>query len=84
MEGISAAATAVGHNVVTSNRVYGNFNWSTAQDFLTDFNLKNAIVADMDAADTCVIQCRVADMGSDTVDVGNSGGYHYWSVTLIA
>ena len=80
----SGTPTAMGSNIVTSNRTYGNFYWSASIDNGTTRTIKNTAVADMDAADTVTITTRVADMSSDVVDLENGNGYDYLTVTLIA
>ena len=83
VEGVTSNATAVGHNIITSNRTYGSFIYDSGADLEEYHNIKNAVVADMDAADTCLLQCRIADMSGDTADLGSGNGYHYWTVTLL-
>ena len=83
IENITSNATAVGHNIITSNRTYGSFEADMGGDLHEYYSIRNAVVADMDAADTAYLQCRVADMSGDTADLGSGSGYHYWSVTLL-
>ena len=84
IENLTTAATAVSAAIVTSNRTYGNFEYSPGSlDLHTYHTVHQSVVADMDAADTAYINCRVADMSSNTADVGSGNGYHWWTVTLI-
>ena len=84
IENVTSNASAVGHNIITSNRTYGSFNNDTQGDLKDYWTVSNAVVADMDAGDTAYLQCRVADMSSNTADLGSGSGYHFWSVTMVA
>jgi len=76
--------TAIGSNIVTSNRTYGNYYYSASIDNGTTRTVKNSTVADMDAGDTIIIQIRVNGLSSNVVDLENGNGYDYLTVTLIA
>ena len=84
IENVATNASAVGHNIITSNRTYGSFNNDTQGDLKDYWTVSNAVVADMDAGDTAYLQCRVASMSSNTADLGSGAGYHFWSVTMVA
>jgi len=85
IENLTTAATAVSAAIVTSNRTYGNFEYSPGSlDLHTYHTVQQSVVADMDAGDTAYINCRVADMSSNTADVGSGNGYHWWTVTMVA
>ena len=73
----------MGSNIVTSNRTYGNYYYSSSIDNGTTRTIKNTAVADMDAGDTAVVTTRVAGLSSDVVDLENGSGYDYFTVTLL-
>ena len=79
----SGTLTAMGSNIVTSNRTYGNYYYSSSIDNGTTRTIKNTAVADMDAGDTAVVTTRVAGLSSDVVDLENGSGYDYFTVTLL-
>lgn len=72
VDGITAAATTATLSITTSNHtyIYNRISASAARTGGSNsFCLQGSVLADMDAADTCVIQVAVAGEVGDTVDI---------------
>lgn len=72
--------------IVTSNRSYNTnlINYFAVQNGGNIVILTMSVLADMDAADTAIVQVQIAGAGADTVDLGGAATQAYFSGYLVA
>ena len=81
---LDALATKGVLYIQTSNRLYqsGAASYATLRNVDGTLHQNNAVIADMDAADTCVVQIKVENMAGNTVDTGADGSLCYFGGSL--
>lgn len=83
VEQLTSAMTDLLLLITTSNRTYTDYSIVSSNDHTTK-TFKIDVLADMDAADTAVVQLRISAGAGDTADIVGSGPSTTFSGELVA